>query len=166
MTSDAEIVTVTLAEPMRAQADPNTRILVVDDEMMMRMIVRRILKQMGVEQVVEAPSGTQALARLRAEAFHSVVLDWSMPDLSGVEVLKAVRADAALRTIPVLMVTGESTKAKVEEAIGAGADAYIVKPFAAQVFETKMRALLRTRPSPAPAPTTAVPSHASTPPRA
>ncbi|TAJ25462.1 MAG: response regulator [Nitrospirae bacterium] len=145
---------------MPAQAYPNTRILIVDDEMTMRMVTGRILKQMGVECVVEAPSGNLALARLRDEVFDCVVLDWSMPDISGVEVLKAIRADAALRTIPVLMVTGESTKAKVEEAISAGADAYIVKPFAAQLFEAKIHALIRKRPSPTSAPTTAAPSRA------
>ncbi|QEM83788.1 MULTISPECIES: chemotaxis response regulator CheY [Halomonas] len=119
-------------------ADKNMRILVVDDFPTMRRIVRSLLKELGYTNVEEAEDGEEGLARLRAEAFDFVVSDWNMPNLDGLEMLKRIRADDGLKSLPVLMVTAEAKKENIIAAAQAGANGYVVKPFTAATLEEKL----------------------------
>jgi len=119
-------------------ADPSLKILVVDDMSTMRRIVKNIMKQLGFANVEEAENGQDALDKLKADTFGFVISDWNMPVMTGIELLRAIRADEKLKTIPVLMVTAEAQKENLIEAIQAGVSNYIVKPFTAEVLQEKM----------------------------
>lgn len=119
-------------------ADKNLKFLVVDDMSTMRRIVRSILKELGFDNVEEAEDGNDALAKLRAGKFDFVVSDWNMPNLDGLEMLKAIRADDKLKALPVMLVTAEAKKENIIEAAKAGASGYVVKPFTAAVLEEKL----------------------------
>lgn len=121
--------------------DPKMKILVVDDFSTMRRIVKTVLKQLGFENIEEAEDGAQAFAKLQNNGFGFMVSDWNMPNMDGLDLLKKVRADAALKDLPILMVTAEAEKDKVITAIQAGVNNYIVKPFTAEVFKEKMDAI-------------------------
>jgi two-component system chemotaxis response regulator CheY len=118
--------------------DTKMRILVVDDFSTMRRIVKNILKQIGFENLDEAEDGKQALAMLKADKFDFLVSDWNMPNMTGIELLQAIRADAQLRNLPVLLVTAETEKEKVLEAVQSGVNNYVVKPFTAEVLMEKI----------------------------
>ena len=124
-------------------ADPNMKILVVDDMSTMRRIVMNIMKQRGFAYVQEAENGEGALEKLRAEAFGFIISDWNMPVMTGIELLRAVRADDKLKAIPFLMVTAEAQKDNLLEAIQAGVSNYIVKPFTAEVLQEKMNKIFK-----------------------
>jgi two-component system, chemotaxis family, chemotaxis protein CheY len=124
-------------------ADPNIKILVVDDMLTMRRIVKNIMKQLGFANVEEAENGEEALIKLRAESFGFIISDWNMPVMTGIELLRAVRADDKLKTIPLLMVTAEAQKENLVEAIKAGVSNYIVKPFTAEVLQEKMNKIFK-----------------------
>lgn len=119
-------------------ADKNMSILVVDDFPTMRRIVRSLLKELGYENVEEAEDGQEALTKLRAGGFEFVVSDWNMPNLDGLEMLKEIRQDSALSSLPVLMVTAEAKKENIIAAAQAGANGYVVKPFTAATLEEKL----------------------------
>ncbi len=119
-------------------AEPHMKILVVDDMSTMRRIVKNILKQLGFSNVEEAENGQEAMNKLKAEAYGFVVSDWNMPVMSGIDLLRAIRADDKLKHIPVLMVTAEAQKENLIEAIQAGVNNYIVKPFTAETLQEKM----------------------------
>lgn len=119
-------------------ADKNMRILVVDDFPTMRRIVRSLLKELGFNNVEEAEDGQEGLTRLREGGYDFVVSDWNMPNLDGLEMLKIIRADDALKALPVLMVTAEAKKENIIAAAQAGANGYVVKPFTAATLEEKM----------------------------
>lgn len=119
-------------------ADPNMNILVVDDMATMRRIVKNILKQLGFANVEEAENGQEGLQKLRDGTFGFVVSDWNMPVMTGIDMLRAIRADEKLKTIPVLMVTAEAQQANLLEAIQAGVSNYIVKPFTAETMQEKL----------------------------
>ena len=119
-------------------ADPNMKILVVDDMSTMRRIVKNILKQLGFSNMEEAENGQEALTKLRADSYGFVVSDWNMPIMPGIEMLRAIRADDKLKHIPVLMVTAEAQKENLIEAIQAGVNNYIVKPFTAETMQEKI----------------------------
>ncbi|SDK93930.1 two-component system, chemotaxis family, response regulator CheY [Modicisalibacter muralis] len=119
-------------------ADNNMSILVVDDFPTMRRIVRSLLKELGYTNVEEAEDGQDALSKLRAGGFEFVVSDWNMPNLDGLEMLKQIRADDALKSLPVLMVTAEAKKENIIAAAQAGANGYVVKPFTAATLEEKL----------------------------
>lgn len=108
--------------------DKNMRFLVVDDFNTMRRIVRNLLKELGFNNVDEAEDGVDALNKLRAGGFDFVVSDWNMPNMDGLELLKTIRADAAMSKLPVLMVTAEAKKENIIAAAQAGASGYVVKP--------------------------------------
>lgn len=109
----------------------------------MRMIIERILRQMQFSQVVVASDGKQAMDKLEKEAPYAlVVADWNLPNLSGLDLLKAIRENPKLKNIPVLMVTAEHSHQKILEAIKAGMNHYILKPFSAQQFVEKMEQIL------------------------
>jgi len=118
--------------------DLKMKILVVDDFSTMRRIVKNVLKQLGFENIEEAEDGAQALSKLKLGGFGFMVSDWNMPNMDGLQLLKAVRADAALKDLPILMVTAEAEKTMVVTAIQAGVNNYVVKPFTAEVFKEKM----------------------------
>ncbi len=117
----------------------NTRFLVVDDFSTMRRIVRNLLKELGFTNVQEAEDGVDALAKLRAGEFDFVVSDWNMPNMTGLDLLKNIRADANLKHLPVLMVTAEAKKENIIEAAQAGASGYVVKPFTAATLDEKLK---------------------------
>ena len=112
--------------------------LIVDDFSTMRRIVRGLLKEMGCNNAEEAEDGAVALAALKAQKFDFVVCDINMPNMNGFEFLKAVRADDALKHIPVLMVTAEARKEDIVLAAQTGASGYIVKPFTKATLEEKV----------------------------
>ena len=99
--------------------DFTMKVLVVDDMSTMRRIVKNVLKQIGYTSVEEAPDGKEALKKLKEGGFGLVVSDWNMPVMNGLELLKAIRADAELKTLPVLMVTAEAQKENIIEAVQA-----------------------------------------------
>lgn len=117
----------------------STRFLVVDDFSTMRRIVRNLLKELGFTNVQEAEDGVEALAKLRADEFDFVVSDWNMPNMTGIELLRNIRADAKLKHLPVLMVTAEAKKENIIEAAQAGASGYVVKPFTAATLDEKLK---------------------------
>ena len=118
--------------------DYKMRILVVDDFPTMRRIVKNLFKQLGYCNIEEAQDGEEAYLRLKNGGFHFIVSDWNMPNMDGFELLKKVRADPELRETPFLMVTAEAEKQKVIEAIKAGVNNYIVKPFTAETLKEKL----------------------------
>lgn len=119
-------------------ADKNMSILVVDDFPTMRRIVRGLLKELGFTNVEEAEDGQDALNKLRAGNFEFVLSDWNMPNLDGLDMLKQIRGDDALKHLPVLMVTAEAKKENIIAAAQAGANGYVVKPFTAAILEEKL----------------------------
>ncbi len=123
------------------------KVLVVDDFSTMRRIVKNLLKQMGYEDITEAEDGEQAFNKLKSGNFELVVSDWNMPNMSGIEFLQKVRQDAALKDMPFLMVTAEAEKEKVIEAIKAGVDNYVVKPFTAEILKEKLEKIAGKRAS-------------------
>ncbi len=114
------------------------KILVVDDFATMRKVIRNLLKQSGYEDIVEAEDGVVALRVLKSQKIDLVISDWNMPNMTGLELLKAVRADSDLGKIPFLMVTAEALQDNVVEAVKAGVSNYIVKPFTAEVLNEKI----------------------------
>ena len=119
-------------------ADPKTKFLVVDDFSTMRRIVRNLLKELGYSNVDEAEDGAMALSKLKNETFDFVISDWNMPNMTGIELLRAVRADGQIKHLPFLMITAEAKRENIIEAATAGANGYIVKPFTAATLEEKM----------------------------
>ena len=120
------------------QADVSMKVLIVDDMSTMRRIIKNIFKQLGFTNMDEAENGQQALEKLRAQPFGFVVSDWNMPVMSGIDLLRSIRADTALKDLPVLMVTAEAQKEQVMEAVQAGVSNYIVKPFTAETLQEKI----------------------------
>jgi two-component system chemotaxis response regulator CheY len=118
--------------------DMNMKVLVVDDFSTMRRIVKNLLKQIGFTNIDEAEDGEQAYSKLKSESFGLVVSDWNMPNLDGLGLIKKVRADSKINSIPILMVTAEAEKDRVIEAIQAGVNNYIVKPFTGEVLKEKI----------------------------
>ena len=114
------------------------KILVVDDFPTMRRIIKNLLKDLGFENVDEAEDGAMGLEKLRNGNFEFVVSDWNMPNMDGLEMLKQIRADAALSKLPVRMVTAEAKKENIIAAAQAGANGYVVKPFTAATLEEKL----------------------------
>ncbi|MFT0851130.1 chemotaxis response regulator CheY [Achromobacter sp. F4_2707] len=114
------------------------KILIVDDFPTMRRIIKNLLKDLGFENVDEAEDGAMGLEKLRNGNFDFVVSDWNMPNLDGLEMLKAIRADPNLSSLPVLMVTAEAKKENIIAAAQAGANGYVVKPFTAATLEEKL----------------------------
>jgi|TARA_B100002003_G_C14093253_1_gene525785 two-component system chemotaxis response regulator CheY len=119
-------------------ANPEMKILVVDDFATMRKMVRNILRQLGFNNIEEAEDGNAALTQLNSQAFDFVITDWNMPKTSGLELIQAIRADEQLKQIPVLMVSAEALKENIVAAVKAGANDYIVKPFDAKTMSDKL----------------------------
>ena len=118
--------------------DYKAKILVVDDFLTMRRIVRNLLKQLGYENIAEAEDGDQAYVKLKSGGYGFVISDWNMPNLDGLGLIRKVRSDPELKELPFLMVTAEAEKEKVIEAIRAGVSNYVVKPFTAEILKEKI----------------------------
>jgi two-component system, chemotaxis family, chemotaxis protein CheY len=122
--------------------DTSMKVLVVDDFATMRRIVKGVLKQLGFSNIIEAEDGNAALGELKKDNFGLIVSDWNMPNMTGLDLLKAVRGDTSLKSIPFLMVTAEGQKENVIEAVKAGVTNYIVKPFTPETFGEKLKKVL------------------------
>jgi len=118
--------------------DPNMKVLVVDDFATMRRIITNVLKQLGYENIFEAEDGTKALQILETEKIDFVITDWNMPQMSGLDLLKAIRASEDKKDIPVLMVTAEAMQENIIKAAQAGVNNYIIKPFDANTLAEKI----------------------------
>jgi two-component system chemotaxis response regulator CheY len=118
--------------------DKNMKVLVVDDFSTMRRIIKNLLRDLGFTNISEADDGNTALPMLKDGDFEFVVTDWNMPGMQGIDLLKAIRTDADLSHIPVLMVTAEAKKEQIVIAAQAGVNGYIVKPFTAATLKTKL----------------------------
>jgi two-component system, chemotaxis family, chemotaxis protein CheY len=114
------------------------KILIVDDFSTMRRIVKNLLRDLGFSNTHEADDGNSALPMLKNGEFDFLVTDWNMPGMTGIDLLKAVRADDKLKTLPVLMVTAEAKREQIIEAAQAGVNGYVVKPFTAQALKEKI----------------------------
>ncbi|MCX5836237.1 MAG: chemotaxis response regulator CheY [Deltaproteobacteria bacterium] len=122
--------------------DKQIKILVVDDFATMRKVIRNLLKQVGYENIAEAEDGVAALKTLKSQKVDLIVSDWNMPNMTGLELLKAVRADEELKQTPFLMVTAEALQDNVVAAVKAGVSNYIVKPFTAETLNEKIKKIL------------------------
>ena len=114
------------------------RFLIVDDFSTMRRIVRNLLKELGFTNVEEAEDGAVALSKLRQGGFEVVVSDWNMPNMDGLSLLQTMRADAALKSLPFLMITADAKKENIAAAVQAGASSCIAKPFTAATLQEKL----------------------------
>lgn len=122
----------------------NLKILIVDDFATMRKVIRNLLKQGGFENIVEAEDGVAALKVLESQKVDFIISDWNMPNMSGLELLKAVRGSDDLKELPFLMVTAEALKDNVVAAVKAGVSNYIVKPFTAEVLNEKIEKIVKS----------------------
>jgi two-component system, chemotaxis family, chemotaxis protein CheY len=119
--------------------------LVVDDFSTMRRIVKNLLQELGYQNVQEADDGKTAWPMLQAGSFDFVITDWNMPLMPGLDLLKAIRADDRLKSLPVLMVTAEAKREQIVEAVQAGVSGYVVKPFTAEILKQKLDKILQAR---------------------
>lgn len=123
--------------------DLGMTVLVVDDFATMRRIVKGVLKELGFKNIIEAENGKAALSELKKEDVGLVISDWNMPEMTGLELLKAVRAQDQFKTLPFIMVTAEGQKDNVLEAVKAGVTNYIVKPFTPDTLKQKLEAVFK-----------------------
>ncbi len=114
------------------------KILIVDDFSTMRRIIKNLLRDLGFTNTQEADDGLTALPMLKGGDFDFLVTDWNMPGMTGIDLLKEVRADEKLCNLPTLMVTAEAKKDQIVEAAQAGVNGYVVKPFTAQALKEKI----------------------------
>ena len=114
------------------------KILIVDDFSTMRRIIKNLLRDLGFTNTYEADDGTTALPQLKSGNFDFLVTDWNMPGMTGIDLLKEVRGDEELASLPVLMVTAEAKRDQIVEAAQAGVNGYVVKPFTAQLLNEKI----------------------------
>jgi two-component system, chemotaxis family, chemotaxis protein CheY len=121
------------------------KFLVVDDFSTMRRIIKNLLIDLGYANVTEADDGQTALPMLQAGNFDFLITDWNMPGMPGLDLLKAVRADARLAKMPVLMLTAEAKREQIIEAAQAGVNGYVIKPFTAVTLKEKIDKILEAR---------------------
>jgi two-component system chemotaxis response regulator CheY len=115
------------------------KILIVDDFATMRRILKNILKQIGFTNIIEADDGATAVEELKKTKVDLIISDWNMPKMTGIELLKHVRANEAYKNLPFLMVTAEAQKQNVIDAVQAGVSNYVVKPFTAEAISEKLQ---------------------------
>ena len=119
------------------------KVLIVDDFATMRRIVRNVLKQIGFTNMIEADNGKNALKVLKKENIDLILCDWNMPEMPGIDLLKAIKSDDELKNIPFVMVTAEAQKENIIEAVKAGVSSYIVKPFTAETVTEKLNTIFK-----------------------
>jgi two-component system chemotaxis response regulator CheY len=122
--------------------EPYMRILIVDDSATMRRIIRNNLKAMGYEAVVEAENGHLALAKIASDGVDFVIVDWAMPVMDGLELVRAIRSNPRHGKLPVLMITAVDQEAEIVQAIQANINGYIVKPFEPDTLKKKVEQIL------------------------
>ncbi len=120
----------------------DVKFLVVDDFSTMRRIIKNLLHDLGYPNVTEADDGQTALPLLKAGNFDFLITDWNMPGMPGLDLVKAVRADARLAALPVLMLTAEAKRDQIIEAAQAGVNGYVIKPFTAETLKEKLDKIL------------------------
>ena len=118
------------------------KFLVVDDFSTMRRIIKNLLHDLGYPNVTEADDGKTALPMLQQGGFDFLISDWNMPGMSGLDLIKAVRSDAKLSKMPVLMLTAEAKREQIIEAAQAGVNGYVIKPFTAETLKEKLDKIL------------------------
>lgn len=118
--------------------DKDMKILIVDDFSTMRRIIKNLLRDLGFNNTTEANDGATAWPVLQTGHFDFLVTDWNMPEMDGLSLLKAVRGDERLASLPVLLVTAEAKKEQIVEAAQSGVNGYIVKPFTANTLKEKI----------------------------
>ena len=123
--------------------DLSMKILIVDDFATMRRILKNILKQLGLSNITEADDGATALEELKKNQFDLIISDWNMPKMTGIDLLRAVRADEQTKDLPFLMVTAEAQKQNVIDAVQAGVSNYVVKPFTAEAISEKLEKIFK-----------------------
>ncbi len=123
--------------------DTSIKVLIVDDFATMRRILKNILKQLGFKNILEADDGTTALEVLEKQDIDLIISDWNMPKMTGLDLLKRVRADKKYSKHPFLMVTAEAQKQNVIEAVQAGVSNYVVKPFTAEAISEKLKKIIK-----------------------
>ncbi|MBA92688.1 MAG: hypothetical protein CMJ43_18600 [Phyllobacteriaceae bacterium] len=124
--------------------DPNIKILIVDDMMTMRKLVEKACKDLGFKNFESAKNGREAWGKIdgsKDAPFDLVLSDWNMPESSGLDLLKRVRADSRFKTLPFVLITAESEKSQIVEAIKSGVSSYLVKPFTAAGLKEKLEAV-------------------------
>jgi two-component system, chemotaxis family, chemotaxis protein CheY len=114
------------------------KVLLIDDLSTMRRIIKNLPYDLGYPNVAEADDGKPAPPMLQQGSFDSLITDWNMPGMPGLDVLKAVRAEARFATMPALMLTAEAKRGQILEATQAGVDGYLIKPFAAETLKEKL----------------------------
>jgi two-component system chemotaxis response regulator CheY len=119
----------------------DTNILVVDDMLTMRKLVVKSLKELGFSNFVEATNGAEAYEKLAATPIQLIISDWNMPQTTGLDLLKRIRAEAKTAHLPFIMVTAEAEKSQIVEAVQAGVSNYVVKPFTTQSLKEKLEAV-------------------------
>jgi two-component system chemotaxis response regulator CheY len=126
---------------MKMAVDLSMTVLVVDDYNTMIRIIRNLLRQLGFEDVDDAPDGSIALSKMHIKRYGLIISDWNMEPMTGYELLKQVRADPVLAPVPFIMVTAESKTENVIAAKQAGVSNYIVKPFNAETLKSKIESV-------------------------
>src|SRR4030043_639131 len=130
---------------MKPEINLNMKVLVVDDFATMRKIVRNILKQIGFTNIVEADDGAAAMSIIKSDKIDFVVTDWNMPNMSGLDLLKNIRAEEKAKDTPVLIETAEGLAENGVDAVKSGVDNYIVKPFTAETIQAKIEQIFAKR---------------------
>ncbi|MDH3359848.1 MAG: response regulator [Desulfobulbaceae bacterium] len=120
----------------------NLRVLVVDDMSIMRTILKALLNNMGVTDIIEASNGEMALETLKQNKVDLILSDWNMPKMTGIELLRRIREDILLQNIPFVMISAEATKENISRAIHLHVNQYLVKPVSAAQLEQKVSPLL------------------------
>ena len=123
------------------------KFLIVDDSMPMRRIVSNVLSRLGYTEILEASTGREALKRIETEQVDLVITDWFMPELSGVEVVRALRTNEATRDLPILVVTANGSSADVALAAKLRVNGYVLKPFTAELLKERITAVCASLPS-------------------
>ncbi len=123
---------------VEADLNKNMKILIVDDFSTMRRIIKNLLRDLGFTNTSEADDGHSALPMLQHGDFDFLVTDWNMPGMTGIDLLRACRADERLKSLPVLMVTAEAKRDQIIAAAQAGVNGYVVKPFTAAALQEKI----------------------------
>lgn len=129
-----------------AKLDLSLKVLIVDDMMSMRNINKRALLDIGYQDIHEALNGEEALDKLQSGGLGLVLLVWTMPVMSGLEMLRIMRADPALQKIPVLMITAAAQMKNIMEAVQAGVSNYLIKPFSGQALQEKLEKMFEKLP--------------------
>jgi two-component system chemotaxis response regulator CheY len=118
------------------------KIITIDKSATMRRIIKNSLAAIGYTDVIEAANGQAGLHKIESEAVACVITDWSMPGITGLELIRALRANPKFQALPILMVTALGQKEEIVQAIAAGANGYIVKPFEPDTLQTKLQQVL------------------------